>query len=334
MAAFAQKLIHVFRKGDLTKLFGQLGVTVDLVKTLTEQAIEINGKRRFRISLCQQIEGRGIARSLRGSIVSGNIWGCPPARHHELQILLPKIGNDDKPRCSQIRVRTTEAETASCQMTTIDSSPVPPGAAIQIVPDMENAGSQPAEIGDPITDMCATLAGKPAADEQQHLGFLTQEGWRHNFSISKTTACQSPHITLKDSLVHTEDAPGMGMVAVPTFSRQSRLRIAAQLARSTACFQRNWLREGWTSSEIMFLAEERHLEDRHREPFLRWTVVKHAEPDRPHRENPMLSLGLALVELSLCRPIPVPEIPEGEDRDLLLYGTARRHLKEVSRESG
>lgn len=129
--------------------------------------------------------------------------------------------------------------------------------------------------------------------------------------------------------IHTVDRP---------LVRKTRLQLAAKLACSVLHFHGSWLRARWRTSDIRFPEGPLGAQ----QPFLTWGISD--QGDRPEfpktssviRSETLFPLGLALIELSLCRAITALRKPEDEnpDEEVTVLKTAHRCLDFVYLESG
>jgi hypothetical protein len=136
---------------------------------------------------------------------------------------------------------------------------------------------------------------------------------------------------------------------ISQISRHDRLHIAAGLACGVIQYSGNWLKSRWDSSDIHLTAHKDGCDILLDSVYLSWPLsIPGTDTDtdtgdrvpamRQGANNPnlLLPLGLALVELSLGKPLGLLFIPEDEDRDVerTRRNTASRLIPKVYLESG
>lgn len=125
-------------------------------------------------------------------------------------------------------------------------------------------------------------------------------------------------------------------------NRRDRLHLAVKLACSVLQFHGSWLSANWSSRDIMFSRGTMEPKESLRQPFLLWNVSRPPEAMASStlssviRNEALFPLGLALIELSLCRTITALRVPEDEnpDEEVVLLKVANRCLDHVFLESG
>lgn len=127
-------------------------------------------------------------------------------------------------------------------------------------------------------------------------------------------------------------------------SRRDRLYIAAGLACGAIQFCGNWLKASWDSSGIHLAAAEDGYSVLMENLYLTWPFLVPGTRREPCdsvrypdvRDNPLLPLGLALVELSLGKRLSAFCAPEDEHQEPLVtkFRAASRLIKKVHLESG
>ncbi|KAL9112020.1 MAG: hypothetical protein Q9227_003640 [Pyrenula ochraceoflavens] len=213
----------------------------------------------------------------------------------------------------------------------------------------------------PITDICATLCGKKPGKEKC-LGFLLDDGThhRHDFYVAETTTLQQiddATETLQDLLSNQHSAPFLAR----HLSRRDRLYIAAVLACSVLQLGGSWLKQHWSSADIRFARPSNMIKPMIDRPYVSWIPESETHfhqtsppsdlnaltltPTDPNSgpssllwSYPLMPLGLALIELSLCQSFPSLRTPSDSgsntnmsDADL---ATALSLLPHVYSESG
>ncbi|KAL3470569.1 hypothetical protein BJX99DRAFT_239261 [Aspergillus californicus] len=126
------------------------------------------------------------------------------------------------------------------------------------------------------------------------------------------------------------------------FPRKDRLRLATRLAWSVLHLHGNWLPEHWRSRDIIFPKSpgEVNLQVSIQRPYLAWGVsyrgIGSSESSSAIPSGVLFPLGLALIELSQCRPMSALQIPQDENPEeaVSLLKTANRCMDAVSCESG
>lgn len=185
----------------------------------------------------------------------------------------------------------------------------------------------------PIQDFCSSLCvAASRVERQESLGYISNEldaSLNYTMHAVKILPKHVPQRPLRDALVR--------------ISRRDRLHIAAGLACGVIQYSGNWLKPWWDISDVHLAATSDGSSVLLDDLYLVWplaTISKMQEPrDDGHPnlgDNRLLPLGLALVELSLKKPLRTLLDLEEEDHDILVtnFKTASWLVDEVHKESG
>ena len=172
----------------------------------------------------------------------------------------------------------------------------------------------PVQTGQPISDICSTLASSCiACPRQEFIGFLLDQfdkQRQHRIYLIRTQVRELQTKSLEDILTSrtavTTPRPGVNLMLSP----RKRLYIAATLASSVLQLHGNWLKAQWRTRDILFPEDVEDLKLLLDYPYVSWSVPgknKRLENTSAssHTNHPlikgniMLPLGLALVEISL-----------------------------------
>jgi hypothetical protein len=188
--------------------------------------------------------------------------------------------------------------------------------------------------------ICATIAAIGVLNEKRKMvGSLSEGQYLHSMFVKKNSVGSLESQSLNDLLMSSSLAP---WIPGFHFRKRDRLELAIRLAWSVLHFHGNWLPEYWRSYDILFPKgpgggiSQKTLEH----PYLSWNVSAQsvATPDISSivTSRVLFPLGLALIELSLCRSISALQNPEDDNpgEAVSLLKTANRYLDAVSSESG
>ena len=235
---------------------------------------------------------------------------------------------------------------------------MPPSKRIRFIspprqpsPRLQNSpgGHEPASTAEPITDLCTVLYGscRPPRD----LGFLLDEGAiqnRHHLHLLSHDETSADMRT--QSLASLLDQSGSNSYKC-ILKRGDRLYIAVTLASSILQLdQTSWLKRQWRSSDVRFYYEETNsplARFRFNHPYLSWGLSsENQSSSHPTsdlllkggltRSEPLLALGLTLMELCFGRTLLQMQKSEDEDPNEIVtrLNSARRLLNDVYDESG
>ena len=348
-----EKLKDITLKSVYEKLLGKIKDVNSILQTLTQQALDlqkVKGKRETsqkRFSMYQKI--RKHARSLHNAVIGGQCWGCDCGHQHFVNLRLEpgSFGgeSDDSPNILRPRFRlvlfSSSTETsmgAPWRWQEVEIEPVemakkgsPHGKHSQQAKavsgpisvsrklrwaDFESSEekSDPVQTGQPILDICSTLASScMTCPRQESIGFLLDqfdEQRQHRIYLIRTQVRELQTKSLEDILTSraalTTPRPGVNLMLSP----RKRLYIAATLASSVLQLHGNWLKAKWRTRDILFPEDVEDLKLLLDYPYVSWSVPgknKQLEDtsvssriDHPLiRGKIMLPLGLALVEISL-----------------------------------
>jgi hypothetical protein len=212
-----------------------------------------------------------------------------------------------------------------------------------------------------ILDLCSAITTSTGTEEErEYIGFLVDE-------LSKAQHYDLYVVKMPDREMRTRSLQEVLTIAwsqrmasqLPVVTRRDCLLIAATLASSVLQLHGNWLRAEWTMQDIVF-SETAHDDDSKagqvdclkfavEKPYLSWSVTSsepgnlqlaslRVSPASPMIKCPtLLPLGLALVELALCKPLSaIPQQPTDNDPDPAVASLkkATRLLPSVLGENG
>ncbi|KAJ5708608.1 hypothetical protein N7488_008409 [Penicillium malachiteum] len=174
------------------------------------------------------------------------------------------------------------------------------------------------------------------------IGHLFDGKYIHDSRVMKADAGSLEMKSLEQILFAS--LPASGSPHTPLFIlRKERCSLAAKLASTVLECHGSWLPSNWSSRSIIFTEK---ITPANFERTVRAPVIVHKLFDPPDfqgyplswtRHNELLSpLGLALIELSLCRPFTYPHSPNDQTVDEIstLFEMARNWTYDVSCESG
>lgn len=301
-----------------------------------------------------------VANSAHRALIYGKYWECScQSRHHIRFILDPNFDFNEK-SCRVIVTTAIDDDQAkaSCnweemEVESLDlAGPVPTPDTSQ----KKNVGlpvacwehqmcSEPDHKVLPaqISSICSILRGLKMTEGQRELvGFLSDKSYHHYMYVVRKASGRLQSQTLEEIILSSPLFPwvastGSGLI----FNRRDRLHLAVELARSVIQFHGNWLRVNWSSRDILFPKGPIEMKEL-LQPFLVWSISNCPDATASHtnssvvRNKTLFPLGLALIELSLCRTITALRIPEDEnpDNEVALLKTANRCLGHVYVESG
>jgi hypothetical protein len=188
--------------------------------------------------------------------------------------------------------------------------------------------------------MCATIAAIGVLSERRRMvGSFSDGQYLHSMYVRKNSVESLESQSLDDLLMSSSLAP---WIPGFHFRKRDRLELSIRLAWSVLHFHGNWLPEYWRSRDILFPKSpgggmsQNALEH----PYLAWNFSHQgvATPDISSivTNRVLFPLGLALIELSLCRSISALQTPKDDNPDeaVCLLKTANRYLDAVSSEGG
>jgi hypothetical protein len=194
----------------------------------------------------------------------------------------------------------------------------------------------------PITDVCSILVKTKMGPEQRELlGFLTSESYRHRlYLVREVIGDLQPH-SLEDILTGSSNRSGPLARKRILFNRRDRLFLAAKLACSVLQLHGSWLKRYWRARDIMFTKDPKEFKEFLEQPYLMLHIFRNKDKSTVTlppliRSGILFSLGLTLVELSLCCPISALRTAEDENSNeaVMDLNAASRHLNDVYMESG
>ena len=170
------------------------------------------------------------------------------------------------------------------------------------------------------------------------LGYLPEKTYRHNIYLIEKAVGTLTSQSLEEIIMSSSGYPRNNHTIERPFVRKDRLHLAVTLALSVLYFHGSWLRARWRTCDIRFPEGLLGLQ----QPFLTWGISGRDEKPTCQslssvvRSETLFPLGIALVELSLCRSISALRNPEDEnpDEEVTMLKTAHRCLDHVYLENG
>lgn len=305
---------------------------------------------------------RAAADSVHKALVRGKCWGCRCRDKHHIRFILDlQLESDNTPDNLAFRiVLTTTDSKASArisfnwqEITVKPSRYEKKPQTMQTVNQSQKMQELTASSSEqrlcaepshripsgPLTNMCSALSSRDVSKgDREVVGYLSDAAYRHNLYLIRNGAGEPPSQSLEEVIMLSPSVPWDACLERPAFSRSARLHLAAKLAASVFNFQGSWLRARWSSADIRLPDGPSGF----REPFLISGVSPSQETPTSSisssviRNKTLLPLGLALIELSLCRSMNALRIPEDEnpDNEVTFLKTASRCLDYVYSESG
>ncbi|KAL4809468.1 hypothetical protein BDV18DRAFT_80910 [Aspergillus unguis] len=321
-----QKAKNILSRKQFDHLFDTLDTSINLLQRLVDQSLQRQKMSSKNSSLRYQV-ARSPAASIYKAFLRENSWSCSCRDKHS--VLLPVDSKFESPNMSGSIFRLVLA-TVKYPTDLIYS-----WQELEVEPSKTLAGSPS------LMHMCSTIVGKvPPEGERKSIGSVLEGEYRHIVFITNNGIGTMASESLEDVLKSSSLAPWL-----PGFYFQKRVRLylAVRLAWSVLHLHGNWLREHWRTRDIRFPWGPNTpdiFRPSFQQPFLSWNVCHERAPSSevsPIISSPVLfPLALALIELSLCRPIDVLKTPEDESPEeaVSLLKTANRCLNAVYSESG
>jgi hypothetical protein len=297
------------------------------------------------------------ARSLHNAVISGQCWGCDGGHQHFVNLRLEpgSFGGENEDGSNIVRPRfrlalfssSTEASMgAPWRWQEVEIEPVEMAEKGSLHgkhkqakamsgstsasrklrwADFESSEekSDPVQTGQPILDICSTLASScMTCPRQEFIGFLLDQfdtQRQHRIYFIRTQVRELQTKSLEDILTSrtavTTPRSGVNLALSP----RKRLYIAATLASSVLQLHGNWLKAQWRTRDILFPEDVEDLKLLLDYPYVSWSVPgknKQLEnmsvssrTDHPLIKGKiMLPLGLALVEISLGHRLAVANL--------------------------
>lgn len=335
-----------------------------MLRELVKQSVHRNaaGKkpRSDTIQAIQQYKTtRKMVSSIYRTVIQDRFWKCSCRNTHAIRFVLDQTINEcdavEKVRfrmiftspapgstvtttskwhevaVEPIEIQSTQQTISSAPVQVLSQLSISTGTSLCIEPGHHISLSQ-------ISDMCTTLSQHPTShDKQQPIGYLRDRSYRHDLFVLKTDEGNLDSRSLEELLRESYPFVPSGI----DFSRRDRLYLAAKLASTVIQFQGNWLPQSWDSGDISISKSAASLAEAIRYPFLTRKLTNTKTVEGSSRSSQicnetLFQLGLALIELSLCRPMSLLQNHQESTLDKIpgLLATADRCLVFVHRESG
>ncbi|RJE20797.1 hypothetical protein PHISCL_06866 [Aspergillus sclerotialis] len=362
----ARKVKHIISKSIYNDLFDSLDKANNILKTLVDQSVEYQRNQRTLGSeriLSKNRAARSVASSVHMALTCDKYWICSCRdRHHIRFILDPQIdANDTSEKLSMFRIIMATQDSDAYGGTSFNWQEVEieplhnkvrsqqtqnvsqlNGKAQHGMPPAQGHPSIDLDHGlpsIPLSDLCSALWKQNVAEGQRgKLGYLPEDSYRHNMYLIKKAMGSLPSQSLEEIIMSSSGLPWSIHTVDRPLVRKTRLQLAAKLARSVLHFHGSWLRARWRTSDIRFPEGLQGVQ----QPFLTWGISGQGDGSTCQktssviRSETLFPLGLALIELSLCRVITALRKPEDEnpDEEVTVLKTAHRCLDYVYLESG
>ncbi|KAJ5900798.1 uncharacterized protein N7473_004868 [Penicillium subrubescens] len=245
-----------------------------------------------------------------------------------------------------------EAKTAQTQVTNVASSPptITRSRGVRFAPPLVD----PTAYTDPgtgsssrpsskISNICHAIYGCAIPNGQGvPIGHLSDGQYTHDFQILKADAGNLELLSLEELLLASLSATETFRAPL-IFPKRERRFLAAKLASTFLECHGNWLPSRWSSRNIFFTKNitSTNLEKTIRTPVLARKLSNPTEFEGYKLpwtafNDVLFPLGLALIELSLCRTITClhPPSDPGQDEISTLLEKARTWIYDVTCESG
>ncbi|KAI9371533.1 hypothetical protein BJX61DRAFT_543604 [Aspergillus egyptiacus] len=320
-----RKVKHILSKERYKRLFDDLDTSIGLLKGLAEHS----GYRRERGQIARGSQ-YGIARlpaaSIYKALVREGSWRCPCRDKHSIRLTVDL--DFEAKEMSKIMFRITVVTLAD------PAQPLYSWQEIEVEPSRRSDGTVQ------ISDLCSAFAAiGPDNGQRNFMGTLPEGIYRHQVYITRSNKGNLEYRSLEDMLMSSTLAP---WIPGFYFRKKDRLCLALRLARSVLHLHGNWLRESWRTRDIMFPKGTESVASQvpYAHPFLAWSLsqegVTGSVLSSAIGSQVLFPLGLALTELSLCRPVSALQIPPDENPEeaVSLLKTANRCLDDVNKESG
>lgn len=357
----ARKVKHILSKSIYNDLFNNLNTANNILKALVETSVASRQSQRTErpipVSLRHR-KMRAIATSTHRSLVCGKYWGCLCQNKHYIQFFLdPRPDSELDPESRRLALATNIADDPTqslfiwqeMEVESHATKPMPSSITKQeskvgftVFSEQQMCHEQGHAIQpSPIVDLCSALSKAETIERKELAGYLTDESYDHHVYTFQRVRGSPQAQTLEEIILSSPLLPWIPTGDGIVFNRRDRLQLAAELAYSVLQFHGNWLRANWNSHDIMF--HKGHTDPKKiLRPFLVLSISERPEAtvgptlSSVIRNRTLFPLGLALIELSLCRTITALKIPEDEnpDEEVTLLKTANRCLNHVYVESG
>jgi hypothetical protein len=368
------KLRKILDRAVYDDLLAKISEINTVLKTLTDQSDLREDSRKKRQAwhylLKRYQKAHKHAQGLFNAITGGNYWRCECKEQHCVHLQLqtnplkdsPEYPNRDVDTGSQFRMifsntnqatKTSpwawaEVEFESWQVENIvqvaslslhedsrSGNHKRPRVQFNVTPSAEEPKSLK-DITDvpPIVDFCTSLCVfRPNETRRECIGSISNKldaSVKYTMHAVKTLSNPIPQRSLREVLSQ--------------ISRHDRLHIATGLACGVIQFHDNWLKAWWDSSDVYLAATDDGRNVSLNNLYLPWSFSGLGTIQTPQnglhqshtRGNRLLPLGLALVELSLRRPLyEVIEPDEGNhDMPVTRLETVSKLVERVHKESG
>ncbi|KAL4745451.1 hypothetical protein BDW72DRAFT_198613 [Aspergillus terricola var. indicus] len=176
------------------------------------------------------------------------------------------------------------------------------------------------------------------------LGYILNQpsNARYNMRLLRCIEQDIDLCSLQDILAGS-DCLGRPGQSSDELSRRDRLYLAAVLACGVLQLHGSWLKQQWGTRDVLFARDAPHGSVAFDHPYLVWPVSSSCtyngvSPSTSNRiqNEVLLPLAIALIELSLGKPISALYRQEDRDSDesQVKFNTATRVLRNVYCESG
>ncbi|CAG7945592.1 unnamed protein product [Penicillium nalgiovense] len=369
------KFRKILSKAVYDDLLAKINAANTILKLLIDQSDQREASKKRRQSwsplLQQYKKARKHAEGLFQTIIDGNYWRCGCKGQHCIQLQLqanPLGSAEDHPlrNCqSQFRMLFSNKAPSNTNtdrlltwtemvfkpmqvkeatgLATLSLYDNPTFYQVQgrsrvqcngstLIEEASEMTLEPPSIP-PIQDFCSSLHfAEMRSGQQKTIGFIANE---MNTSFRYTM----------DAVRLPKGVPQKPLEEVLSkIGRRDRLHIATGLACGAVQFCGNWLKSSWDSSDVHLAAADDGYSVLLDKLYLSWPLLSpnagrescNSKPYPRVQNNPLLPLGLALVELSLGKSLSVFFTPEDEHQEPLVtkFRVASRLVDNVHQESG
>ncbi|KAL2802114.1 hypothetical protein BJX63DRAFT_415868 [Aspergillus granulosus] len=320
-----KKAKKILSKRKYDTLFDDLNTSINLLNGLADQSYQ-RQRHREAAEKSQCVIMRSSAASIHKALLREEVWRCSCRDLHSIRFIIE--ADFDAKAASDIVYRIAVA--------TLND----PVEALYNWQDIEIEVTRGMVEADQIAQMCSAVAATGAMNGQRkRVGSLSEGDYSHKVFIAGSNVGKLEYRSLEDIIMSSTLAP---WIPGFYFRKKDRLSLATRLAWGVLQFHGNWLPKDWRTSDILFMkdSEGAKWQASFQRPYLLWNIIHEGVTAQAISSvitsQTLFPLGLALIELSLCRSISALAKPEDENPEMAvsLLKTANRSLDAVGNESG
>ncbi|KAL4911000.1 hypothetical protein BDW74DRAFT_164681 [Aspergillus multicolor] len=378
----ALKFRKILSKAVYEDILNRVDRANQILKTLTEQSHQLDqaakAAPRWRKGLKRHRDGRRHARALYNILVQGQGWKCSCRDNHTVCFRLDantvnNLRTGDQAKKTRFLMMLS-AENRAYQTTSNrqwHEIELQPELVENIVPVSIKQASMSVSDGKrkvqfaassttvcvetvhktpslgPIGDLCSTLGSHSAASlqtQQDGIGYILNQAKdaRYNMRLLRTTNEDLDLYSLQDMLSGLNPF-GMSIKGSAELSRRDRLYLASVLACGVLQLHGAWLKQEWSTKDVLFARNAPHDPITFDHPCLLWPVSGSCtcsgitpSTSAKIQNEILLPLAVALIELSLGKTIATLYRVDDHDpvESQMHFNTATRVLRNVYYESG